>query len=143
MQLLRRLLKQDQAWSWEAKHDEAFKQIQQAIQNVTEIKHFRRNVPPRVICDASKTGLGAVFQHFVEGMWQPFNFASKSLAPFETKYSVSELELLAVVLSIEYFRNYVYGTKFEVVTDHKVLTSIFKRHRGNKTYSSRLTRWVD
>ena len=41
------------------------------------------------------------------------------------------------------FRNYVYGTEFEVVTDHKALVSILKGNRGNKTYSSRLTRWVD
>ena len=62
---------------------------------------------------------------------------------FESKYSINELELLAVVWSVEYFRNYVYGVHFEIVSDHKALMSILSKNRGNKTYSSRLTRWVD
>ena len=45
--------------------------------------------------------------------------------------------------SIELFKNYVYGTRFGVVSDHKALQTVLKSNKGNKTYSSRLTRWVD
>ena len=51
--------------------------------------------------------------------------------------------MLAVVWSIENYRNYVEGEKFNVVTDHKALATILKGNKGNKSYSSRLTRWVD
>ena len=61
----------------------------------------------------------------------------------ETKYSINELELLAVVWSVEHFINYVYGVPFGIVSDHKALQSVMKSNKGNKTNSSRLTRWVD
>ena len=44
---------------------------------------------------------------------------------------------------VEHFRNYVYGVQFKIVSDHKALASVLKPNRGNKTFSSRLTRWVD
>ena len=45
--------------------------------------------------------------------------------------------------SIEYFKNYLYGKEFTVITDHRALLSILKEHRSNKSYNSRLARWVD
>ena len=59
------------------------------------------------------------------------------------KYSINELELLAIVWAIEHFKNYLYGVQFKVISDHKALMSVLKPNRGNKTFSSRLTRWVD
>ena len=53
------------------------------------------------------------------------------------------MELLAVVWTIKHFKNYLYGTKFQVVSDHKALATVLKGNKSNKTYSSRLTRWVD
>ncbi len=37
----------------------------------------------------------------------------------------------------------MYGRPFEVITDHQALLSALRPNRGNKTYFSRLTRWVD
>ena len=106
--------------------------------------HFKRDSPIRIICDASKKGLGAVLQQQQNNKeWKPIYFASRFLTEFETKYSINELELLAVVWAIEHVKNYVYGTKFKVISDHKALSSVLRPNRGNKTFSSRLTRWVD
>ena len=91
----------------------------------------------------ARTDLGAVLQQQSELGWQPICFASRFLAEFEQKYSINELELLAVIWAVENFRNYVYGTEFEIVSDHRALLSVLKNNRGNKTFSSRLTRWVD
>ena len=70
-------------------------------------------------------------------------FASRFLNSSEERYSINELELLGVVWSIEYFKNYLYGKEFTVITDHRALLSILKEHRSNKSYNSRLSRWVD
>ena len=75
--------------------------------------------------------------------WKPVSFASRFLTDFEAKYSINELELLAVVWTVEHFRNYVYGIKLQVISDHKALSSVLRPNRGNKTFPSRLTRWVD
>ena len=50
---------------------------------------------------------------------------------------------MTVVWSVEHFKNYVYGVRFGVVSDRKALQSVLKSNKGNKTYSSRLTRWAD
>ena len=113
------------------------------MKKVAELNHFKRNKPLRIICDASKNGLGAVLQMNEQNFWKPLAYASRFLTELESKYSINELELLAVVWSIEHFKNYVYGVEFGVVSDHKALQSVLKSNKGNKTYSSRLTRWVD
>ena len=74
---------------------------------------------------------------------------SRFLTELEAEYSTNELELLAVVWSVEHwtfwsvYKNYVYGVSFGIVSDHKALQSVIKSNKGNKAYSSRLTRWVD
>ena len=74
---------------------------------------------------------------------KPIAFASRFLNPTEERYSVNELELLGIVWSIDYFKNYLYGKNFTVVTDHRALLSILKDHISNKSYNSRLSRWID
>ena len=59
------------------------------------------------------------------------------------KYSTNELELLAVVWSADRFKHYLLGKDFAIATDHKALVSALDENRSNKTYQSRLTRWVD
>ena len=61
----------------------------------------------------------------------------------EDRYSINELELLCVVWSVEHFKYYLYGKPFTVITDHRALLSIMRENRANKSYNSRLTRWVD
>ena len=58
-------------------------------------------------------------------------------------HSINELELLGVVWSVEYFKYYLFGISFTIITDHRAIFSIMKEHRSNKSYNSRLTRWVD
>ena len=70
-------------------------------------------------------------------------FASRFLNPVEQRYSTNELELLAVVWSLEHFKHYLQGSEFTLQTDHQALLTALKDNRGNKTYQSRLTRWVD
>ena len=139
----RSLLKKDNEWNWTQEHEEAFKRVNCEIKKITKINHFKRDRPLRIICDASKAGLGAVLQQKEKDDWKPISFASRFLTDLESKYSVNELELLAIVWAVEYFRSYVYGVHFKIISDHKALATVLKGNKGNKTYSSRLTRWVD
>ena len=84
---------------------------------IIENKQFDTNRTTRVRCDSSK------YQR--------------------TKYNMNELELLSVVWSLEHFKYYLYGSCFTLQTDHQALLSALKDKRGNQTYQSRLTRWVD
>ena len=48
-----------------------------------------------------------------------------------------------MVWSIKFFKNYVYGKEFSIITDHRALISILKEQSSNKNYNSRLSRWAD
>ena len=45
--------------------------------------------------------------------------------------------------SVEYLKYYLFGKSFTIITDHRALLSIMNEHRSNKSYNSRLTRWID
>ena len=108
-----------------------------------ENTHFPNDAKTRVTCGASREGLGEILEQNFTGEWRPNAYSSRVVNECEQRYSTNKLELLAVVWSVEHFRNYLYGRDFEIRTDHRALLSALKNNRGNKTQYSRLVRWVD
>ena len=111
--------------------------INDEIKEVSELSHFKRNQDIRIICDASKQGLGAALQQSQKnGEWKPICFASRFLTDFEAKYSINELELLSFVWTIEQFKNNVCSVNIKILSDHKALMTVLRPNRENKTISS-------
>lgn len=52
-------------------------------------------------------------------------YASRQLKDHEKNYHVHDLKLAAVVFALKIWRHYLYGTKFEIFTDHKSLKYFF------------------
>ena len=140
---LRPLLKKSVKFVWTDEHTKHFNLIKEKIANSTENSHYNPKLDVRVKCNASRSGLGAALEQKTPEGWKPIAFASRFLNTTEERYSVNELELLGIVWSIDYFKYYLYGKNFTVVTDHRALLSILKEHRSNKSYNSRLSRWID
>ena len=136
-------LKSQNKLDWKTLHTQAFNKINETLKLITENRLFDVNCPTRVRCDAIKKGLGACLEQFVNSTWHPIAYASRFLNNLEQRYSTSELELLAVVWTLEHFKYYLYGSHFTLQTDHQAFLSELKEKRGNKTYQSRLKRWVD
>ena len=87
--------------------------------------------------DASNEGAGVDLSEGKIGKDLPIASASRCLNRAEKNYSTTERELLVIVWGLRYFRPYLHGTKFTIVTDHKPLTWIVSvEDRG-----SRLQRW--
>ena len=123
---------------WRDQHTIAFNQIKEQIKKITE-KHFDTTKQTRVRCDTSKKGLGACLEQKCGKTWETIAFASHFLNNLESRYSTNELELLAVVWSLEHFKYYLYGSEFILQMDHQALLTALKENRENKTYQSRLT----
>lgn len=87
--------------------------------------------------DASNVALGAVLSQGTIGQDKPIAYASRTLNDHERNYSTIEKELLAIVWATKYFRPYLYGRKFKIITDHRPLQWIF----SIKEPSSKLVRW--
>ena len=125
---------QEKKFEWKEEHSEIFESIKTAVANITKIHYYDPSLDTRVKCDASHSGLGASLeQQNVEGEWIPIAIASRYLNTQEKKYSTNELELLAVVWSVDRFKHYLLGKEFVIATDHKALVSALDENKSNKT----------
>ena len=88
--------------------------------------------------DASIQGLGAVLsQAQTEGGTRPIAFASRTLQAHEKNYGITELEGLAVIWAVKHFRQYLYGHRCQVYTDHEALKALLNTPHP----SGKLARW--
>lgn len=87
--------------------------------------------------DASNFSISGILSQGPIGNDRPVAYASRTLNPAEQNYSVIERELLSIVNFTKYFRPYLFGRKFNIVTDHKPLVWLFNMKDPN----SRLVRW--
>ncbi|XP_011686421.1 PREDICTED: uncharacterized protein LOC105449119 [Wasmannia auropunctata] len=89
--------------------------------------------------DASAHALaGILLQKHENGKWAPVAYFSQSTNHAEAKYHSFELEMLAVVRSMERFHMYLYGLDFTIVTDcHALVYAVNKAH-----LNPRIARWT-
>ncbi|CAK1581928.1 unnamed protein product [Parnassius mnemosyne] len=87
--------------------------------------------------DASNVAIGAILSQGPIGSDKPVCYASRTLNESEVNYSTIEKELLAIVWATKYFRPYLFGRTFKILTDHKPLQWVMNLKEPN----SRLTRW--
>ena len=87
--------------------------------------------------DASSIALGGSLHMKGDKGEQPIAYFSRKLKDTEKSYTTTELEALAIHDSIKYFSAYLWGTNFDIYTDHKALQFIFK----NKNSIPRVARW--
>ena len=108
------------------------------------LAHYNGNKENIVTTDACSTGLGIVlWQRQNNGELKATAYASRYLNDAEKKYSVGELELLAVVWGLERFRFHLYGKQIQLFSNHQALEPHLERSKRSKQYSARLTRWLD
>jgi len=133
---LHKLLKKDVAYEWSGVHEQAFQTLKGKLVTPPVLKYPDFNRSIILTTDASGEGLGAVLSQGDLGKDLPVAFTSRTLNQAEN-YSTTEKELLAIVWGMRYFKPYLYGKHFLVVTDHKPLTWIM----NVKDPGSRLLRW--
>jgi hypothetical protein len=121
---LYKLLKKDTAYEWTVDQEQAFQTLKVKPISPPVLKYPDFNQRFILTTDASGKGLGTVLSQGEIGKDLHVLFASRNLNRDEKSYSTTEKELLAIVWGMRYFRPYLYGRTFTVVTDHKHLTWI-------------------
>lgn len=81
--------------------------------------------------DASNTRVGAVLLQEHEGMVWPVTYYSRELSDVERRYSTVERELLAAVVGIKNFSQYVHGRSFTFQVDHQPLSHLGTLKKAN------------
>ncbi len=126
-------------FKWTEDCRRAFETIKKCLVSAPILVHPNTDKPFRLITDASAVGLGAVLVQLDEGGAEKvISYASRTLNETERRYSTPERELLAVRWAVRKFRCYLYGTIFEVYTDHRPLTHI----KTSKNPSPRMYKWI-
>ena len=124
---------------WNPQLTEAFENLKQALTDDAFLIAPDYKKTFYLATDASYAGIGAVLsQKDKVGQERPVAYFSQRLSKAEKNYSVTEIELLAVVKSIQHFQIYLLGTHFVLQTDHKALTYLDRFQNANK----RLVRWA-
>eukprot|EP00741_Cyanophora_paradoxa_P015154 tig00020849_g14625.t1 len=138
---MQRLLLKDAVWSWPegGAADRAFKELKELLGRDIILRFPDFSKPFILQTDASTYAIGAILsQTDKDGVERPLAFISRTLLPAEMNYSATELECLAVVWAIKYWRHYLLGgPQFLVRTDHHALQWL----KSLDPTTGRLGRW--
>jgi len=134
---LTKLTKKGEKFNWTAEQQIAFQSLKEKLTTAPVLSYpdFTREF--LVTTDASDYAIGAVLSQGPVGQDRPIAYASRILCKAEQNYNTTEKELLAIVWAVKYFRPYLYGTRFKIVTDHRPLIWLF----NISDPGSRLIRW--
>lgn len=135
---LTELLSKRKNFVWTDEALRAFDLLKQKLTTAPLLIHPNYEKMLILQCDAGMYGIGGVLaQEDEDGNERPIAFMSQKLNKSQRNYTITELECLAIVLTIKKFRSYIEGQEFKVVTDHASLKWLM----GQKDLSGRLARW--
>ena len=131
--------KPETPFRWAEEQQQAFDTIISSLTNPPVLAYANYSLPFELHTDASSNGLGAVLYQEQDGKKRVVAYASRSLKLAEKNYPAHKLEFLALKWAVvEKFHDYLYGSKFEAITDNNPLTYIFTTAKLDATGQ----RWV-
>ncbi|KAI5172403.1 hypothetical protein NEFER03_1506 [Nematocida sp. LUAm3] len=130
---LHNLTKKDKEWSWSGPHQRAFEEAKQKLTSATELTIPDYTKKFILETSATDTSVSAVLEQ--EG--GVICYYSATLTEIQSKYSISEKELYAVVWGIEKCKYYLQGVEFYLITKYQILSIQKRPDLGN----SRISRW--
>ena len=126
-------------FEWHKLHQEVLLRIVEIISSKPVLKCFDNKKPITIYTDASEYGIGAILEQ--DGF--PVICISRKLSHAESRYSVTQREALAIHWSIKRLHKYLFGHRFQLITDHEALKHIFSPSLSlSKATSTMLTRWA-
>ncbi len=104
-------------WHWDKVHQRAFNHVKANIARDVVLAHPDYSKVFKIYTDASSKQLGAVITQDN----RPIAFFSWKLSNTQCKYSVTKIELLAIVETLKEFKGMLWGQLIKVFTDHAIL----------------------
>lgn len=127
------LLRKDVEFLWSNECETAFEKIKDYLTSNPVLAIFHPDLPTRIYTDASGEGIGAVLKQVQsDGTEKSVAFFSKKLNEAQKKKKAIYIELYAVREAVRYWRYWLIGRKFTVVTDHKPLHALNLRSRTDE-----------
>jgi hypothetical protein len=105
-------------WQWDPIHQKAFDNVKATVAKEVVLAYPNFSKSFEIYTDASTLQLGAVITQDN----QLIAFFSRKLSVMQSKYSVTEIELLAIAETLKEFKGMLWRQSIKVFTDHKNLT---------------------
>lgn len=136
---LHALNKKDAPFRWTDECQKAFDMLKSKLTSKPILAHPNYDKPYILHTDAYTSSLGAILsQKDAEEKEHPICYLSRQLTSAESNYSATELECLVAVWAIRKLHAFLDSAKFELVTDHTALQSLF----NFKGHNRRLAKWM-
>jgi hypothetical protein len=101
-------------WHWDEVHQRAFDHVKATIAREVVLAYLDFSKVFEIYTNASSKQEGAV----ITQENRPIEFFSQKLATTQHKYSVTKIELLAIVKTLKVFKGMLWGQSIKVYTDH-------------------------
>lgn len=139
---LNRLTRKNCVFKWGPEQQESFDYLKNALATAPILSSPLRSAVQVISCDASIKGISFIASQV--DSWenmeneQVLSYGSRGLHGSETRFSIHHLEALSVVCGVKYFKHWLKGKKFILITDHSSLVYVFSNPKGNP----KLSRWA-
>jgi len=132
------LTKAKEPFRWGPEQQHAFDALKVALTRAPILAHPDISRPYILYTDASDKAIGAILvQKDDQGMERVISYLSHKLSGAQLRWATIEKEAFAIIYALKKFHAYLWGSRFEIHTDHKPLRSLFK----SEIKSSKLARW--
>ena len=133
------LTKKGAEWIWTNERQRAFEKLKAVLLTDVVLAYPRTDRPYKLYTDASDYAVGAILvQEDEEGVERVIHYLSHTLDSVKRRWATIEKEAYAIVYTLQKLRCYLWGSKFEIITDHKPLKSLFQSEIAN----TKLQRWA-
>ena len=136
---LRQLTSSKATWTWNASYQQLFAETKSLIKADICMKFYDDTKPLYLETDACGVGLGAALLQLHYNttcqkdmvldnvILHPIAFSSKGLTGAEWRYSNIKREALGILHGLEKFHHYCFSEEVLIITEHKLLVSMFKK----------------
>jgi len=136
---LHELARKEEPFIWNERRQRAFGQLKQQLISAPILAMSQDEGQFVLNVDASEAAAGAVLQQRQSQELKVIGYASRIFNDCERNYCVTKRELAALVFGRKHYRQYFFGRKFLIRTDHSALIYL----RTANELIGQQARWLD
>ena len=128
---LTEVIKKDQPFKWGDEQAKAFEDLKAMLISapLLQLPNFDKTF--EVECDANKVGIGVVLMQKLK----PIAYFCEKLKGATLNYSTYDLELYALISSLDTWQHYLWPKEFVILTDHESLKHLREQDKLNQWYA--------
>ena len=128
---LRNLTRKKVPFKWDEACQNAFQKLKEGLCSDRVIAPWAPDRKTKLVVDRGPKGISAtLFQKEPDtGHYKTINYSSRSLTETEQRYAPIEGESLAILFGVKTNRMYLHGMKFDTITDHEPLVSLYNNQQ--------------